>query len=109
MKKQLRKLFVSWCMLSLGVSLNAQPTAPSKQGELSTTQEKQSKDTSYELKHKKGRWFKKMNQPNVRYFSIKKTFDRHFGKHRWEESGTRELGESWIKTKLFYLDKKGRV
>ena len=29
--------------------------------------------------------------------------------HKWEGSKTRSLGESWIKTKIFYLDKNGKV
>lgn len=66
-------------------------------------------DLSYEMKHKNSAWYSAMSKPNADYFAIKKSFDTYFGSHKWEYSKTRELGENWIKSKIFYLDKNGIV
>src|SRR5579859_5975754 len=61
------------------------------------------------LEHAKQKWFKLMQQPQADYFSIQKKFERYFRKHPFEGSGPKEYGTAWLKTKLFYLDAKGRV
>ncbi len=66
-------------------------------------------DNVYEMKHKNSAWFKEMRKPSADYFKIKNLFDNYFGSHKWERSKSREYGEGWIKTKLFYLDKNGKV
>jgi photosystem II stability/assembly factor-like uncharacterized protein len=66
-------------------------------------------DMAYEIKHKNAAWFKAMNKPGANYFAVKKSFDKYFGRHRWEKSKARETGEGWIKDKIFYLDKNGNV
>jgi hypothetical protein len=50
-----------------------------------------------------------MQKPNANYFAIQRKFNRYFRKHPLEGSGPKEYGVSWLKTKLFYLDAKGRV
>jgi PKD repeat protein len=70
--------------------------------------EEEKEDIKYELKHKSQAWFKGMKS-GADYFKIKEKFDTYFGNHRWEESKSRELGESWIKENIFYLDKEGLV
>jgi photosystem II stability/assembly factor-like uncharacterized protein len=66
-------------------------------------------DEFYELKHKSLAWYKAMSRPNANYFTVKKSFDKYFGNHKWEKSKAREIGESWIKSNIFYLDKNGKV
>ncbi len=65
-------------------------------------------DLEYEMKHKSQPWFSNMKD-GANYFEVKNNFDTYFGNHRWEKSKPRALGESWIKTKLFYLDNNGNV
>ena len=65
--------------------------------------EEEKEDLKYELKHKSQAWFTGM-KPGADYFKIKEKFDTYFGNHKWEESRSRELGESWIKENIFYLD-----
>ena len=43
------------------------------------------------------------------YFEVKNDFETYFGERQWEKSKPRALGESWLKSKLFYLDEKGIV
>lgn len=74
-----------------------------------TEKESEKEDMIYEIKHKNSSWFRRMNQPGANYFEVKKEFDRYFGTHKWEKSKPRELGEGWIKSKIFYLDKNGIV
>ncbi len=74
----------------------------------SQKREEKKEDSKYELKHKKQAWFKGMKS-GANYFQIKEKFDTYFGNHKWEESKPRELGESWIKQNIFYLDKDGFV
>jgi photosystem II stability/assembly factor-like uncharacterized protein len=66
-------------------------------------------DRAYEAKHKNSKWFRAMSKPNADYFAVKKSFDKYFGTHQWEESRCRQTGEGWIKSKIFYLDKNGKV
>lgn len=70
---------------------------------------KEKEDSQYELKHKNSAWYKAMQQPHANYFVVKKYFDKYFASHKWEESRCRELGEGWIKSSIFYLDKNGIV
>ncbi|TDE46573.1 T9SS type A sorting domain-containing protein [Flavobacterium rhamnosiphilum] len=70
--------------------------------------EEEKGDIKYELSHKNQAWFTGM-KPGANYFQIKEKFDTYFGNHKWEESKPRELGESWIKENIFYLDKEGFV
>ncbi|MGC5744183.1 RICIN domain-containing protein [Chryseobacterium sp. NFX27] len=65
-------------------------------------------DIEYEIRHKSMPWFSEMKD-YADYFKIKSNFDKYFGNHRWEKSKPRSLGEDWLKTKLFYLDEKGKV
>ncbi len=69
---------------------------------------KEVEDFEYELKHKNTDWFLNMND-GADYFSIKEKFDLYFSDHKWEKSKARSLGEAWLKSKLFYLDKNGKV
>jgi photosystem II stability/assembly factor-like uncharacterized protein len=71
-------------------------------------EEREKEDAKYELKHKNQAWFRGM-KTGADYFEIKEKFDTYFGNHRWEGSKSREIGESWIKEKIFYLDKEGKV
>jgi photosystem II stability/assembly factor-like uncharacterized protein len=70
--------------------------------------EEKEEDRAYELKHKSQAWFKGM-KPGANYFKIKEKFDTYFGSYKWEESKPREIGETWIKQNVFYLDKDGLV
>lgn len=65
-------------------------------------------DIKYELIHKSQPWFSGMRD-HADYFKVKDNFEKYFGKHRWEKSKPRSLGEDWLRTKLFYLDEKGKV
>lgn len=65
-------------------------------------------DIKYELKHKSQAWFSGMKS-GADYFEIKEKFDTYFGNHKWEKSKSRQVGESWIKENIFYLDKEGKV
>lgn len=71
-------------------------------------EEDEKEDIKYELKHKNQPWFKGM-KPGADYFKIKKKYDTYFGNHKWEHSRARSTGSSWIKEKIFYLDKNGLV
>ena len=68
----------------------------------------QEKDFEYEIKHKSQPWFSNMRD-GANYFEVKRNFDTYFGSRKWEKSKPRALGESWLKSKLFYLDKNGIV
>lgn len=65
-------------------------------------------DLKYEIEHKSRPWFLGMKD-GADYFKIKKAFDTYFSAHKWEKSKPRSLGEHWLKEKLFYLDKYGKV
>ncbi len=65
-------------------------------------------DLKYEIEHKSQPWFSNMKN-GVDYFEVKQKFDTYFGNHKWEKSKPRMLGESWMKSKLFYLDGNGYV
>ena len=65
-------------------------------------------DFAYEMEHKSQPWFSNMKD-GVNYFNIKKNYDLFFGNKQWEKSKPRTLGESWLKSKIFYLDSKGYV
>ena len=65
-------------------------------------------DFEYETKHRSQPWFSQMKD-GANYFEVKRNFDQYFGTHKWETSKARQLGVSWLKTKLFYLDAKGMV
>ena len=65
-------------------------------------------DLEYEMKHRSQPWFLQMKD-GANYFEVKRNFEKYFGTRKWEKSKTRELGESWLKTRLFYLDANGIV
>lgn len=65
-------------------------------------------DMKHEIAHKSQPWFLGMKD-GADYFDIKKSYDTYFGQHQWEKSKPRSLGESWIRSKIFYLDKNGKV
>lgn len=65
-------------------------------------------DMEYEIKHKSMSWFSEMKD-YADYFKIKSNFEKYFGNHIWEKSKPRSLGEDWLRTRLFYLDEKGKV
>ena len=69
----------------------------------------ENEDIETALEHAKQKWFKLMQKPNADYFKVKSKFDRYFRKHPLEGSAPKEFGLEWLKTKLFYLDRKGRV
>lgn len=72
------------------------------------TKEEEEEDIKYEIKHKSMPWFSEMKD-YADYFKVKSNFDKYFGNHRWEKSMPRSFGEDWIRTKLFYLNEKGKV
>ncbi|MEI7736376.1 MAG: LamG-like jellyroll fold domain-containing protein [Ferruginibacter sp.] len=76
-----------------------------------TTKEEddENEDVKTSALHSKQLWFKLIHQPNVNYFAVKKSYDAYFKAHPLENSGPKEYGLSWLKTKLFYLDVYGRV
>lgn len=61
------------------------------------------------IEHAKQKWFVLMSRKNVDYYKVKKEFDSYFDKHPFEESGEREYGLGWLKTKVFYLNHKNKV
>ena len=65
-------------------------------------------DLEYEMKHRSQPWFLQMKD-GANYFEVKRNFDQYFGTRKWETSKARQLGVSWLKTKLFYLDANGMV
>lgn len=91
--------FLLLALLSLNIL--AQKTDKKEEGE-------ENEDFKYETKHKNKPWFSEMKD-GADYFAIKNKFDQYFGKHNWEQSKNRQIGEDWLKTKLFYLDKNGKV
>lgn len=68
----------------------------------------QEEDFKYELKHKSQSWFSDMKDGS-NYFEVKQNYDTFFRDKKWQKSKPRALGESWLKPKLFYLDKNGIV
>lgn len=67
------------------------------------------KDPAYEAAHKDTDWFRSMTKPNADYFKVKGQYEKYFGRHKWEKSKPRQIGESWLKTKIAYLDANGIV
>lgn len=65
-------------------------------------------DFEYEMKHKNQAWYGLMKD-GADYFEFKREFDNYFGSRQWEKSKPRSLGETWLKTKLYYIDAKGIV
>jgi photosystem II stability/assembly factor-like uncharacterized protein len=70
--------------------------------------EEENEDLEYEIEHKSQPWFANMKD-GANYFEVNKQFGKYFSKHKWQQSKARQLGESWLKTKIFYLDSKGNV
>lgn len=66
-------------------------------------------DSAYEVKHKNTDWYREMSKPNADYFKVKAEYEKYFGNHKWEKSKPRQIGESWLKRSIYYLDKDGRV
>ena len=62
-----------------------------------------------EEKHRRSVWYSAMQQKKPNYFKVKKLFENYFAQHPTEESKPKELCASWLKTSIFYLDKKNRV
>ncbi|WP_027381500.1 LamG-like jellyroll fold domain-containing protein [Chryseobacterium daeguense] len=71
-------------------------------------EQEEDEDFEYEMTHKSLPWFSEMKDGGD-YFKIRSEFDQYFGNHTWEKSKTRSLGEDWLKKKLFYLDRNGKV
>jgi PKD repeat protein/photosystem II stability/assembly factor-like uncharacterized protein len=71
-------------------------------------QENNNENFDYEIKHKSSAWFQNMKD-GADYFYVKKMFEKYFAQYPWEKSKNRNLGESWLKSKIFYLDKHNRV
>ncbi|GLR18069.1 LamG-like jellyroll fold domain-containing protein [Portibacter lacus] len=67
------------------------------------------KDSAYEALHKDTDWYREMTKPNADYFKVKNEYEKYFGSHKWEKSKPRSLGESWLKSKIAYLDANGHV
>jgi hypothetical protein len=109
----MKKIYLLPLALLTSISLYAQTISTDnmkgKTELVNKSLEDEKEDIAYEMKHKSASWFKKMNQPHSNYFEVKKEFDRYFGSHLWEKSKPRQLAESWIKSKIFYLDKNGIV
>jgi photosystem II stability/assembly factor-like uncharacterized protein len=76
--------------------------------EKESEEEEEGEDMAYDIKHKSMAWFQNM-KPGSDYFAVKSKFDKYFGNHRWEKSKPRQLGEGWLKSRIFYLDAKGKV
>ncbi len=91
-------LFLSFAILSN--SLFAQQINGNEETEANQTTE---------LKHTNSAWFKAMQSPNVNYFKVKAGFEKYFSVNKFEDSKPREIGEGWLKSKIFYLDKFGNV
>lgn len=70
--------------------------------------EKGKEGFEYEIEHKSQPWFAHMKD-GANYFKVKKNYDLYFADKQWEKSKPRTLGESWLKTKLYYLDPNGIV
>ena len=70
--------------------------------------EKEKEDYEYEIRNKSQPWFANMKD-GANYFEVKKNYDLYFGDKQWEKSKPRTLGESWLKSKLYYLDANGFV
>ena len=70
--------------------------------------QEENKDFEYEIKHKSESWFNNM-QDGANYFDVKKDFETYFGNKRWIKNKPRALGESWLKSKIYYLDENGTV
>ncbi|MEO5943163.1 MAG: LamG-like jellyroll fold domain-containing protein [Ferruginibacter sp.] len=106
---------ISIAFLLITVNLKAQEhkvSTPAKDSITNKYQEKEDDENeSIEAAeaHSKRKWFTMMSQPQVSYFKVQKKFTRYFKKHPLEGSAPREYGTGWLKTKIFYLDKKGRV
>ena len=85
-------------------SMSAQINKPQKEKE----NEEEQENFEYDIKHKSQKWFLDM-QNGANYFAVKSAFDAFFKNHKNEKSKPRALGESWLKSKIFYLDNKGFV
>ena len=97
-------LFVSAFLYAQQRVIHHAPAASSN-----VVSEKEKEDFDYEIRHKSQSWFTNMNQPAADYFAVKDSFDTYFASRSWEKSKPRALGESWLKTKIFYLDNQGKV
>lgn len=98
----------AYCSLAQSTQAPVKKESPSTR---TTVREEEDETESVEtaLEHAKQAWFKLMQKPNANYFKIERKFERYFKKHPLEGSGPKEYGVSWLKTKIFYLDVKGRV
>ncbi len=105
----MRITILIFCAFFFFQSSNAQPKKAVQKPDKNIREESEKEDIKYELKHKNQAWFKSMNKSGADYFVVKNAYDKYFANHKWEDSKTRELGASWIKTKIFYLDKNGKV
>lgn len=79
-----------------------------KEREDDNEEEEEGEDIAFEIKHKSMAWFQNM-KTGADYFAVKKNFEKYFGNHRWEKSKPRQLGENWLKSRIYYLDNQGRV
>jgi hypothetical protein len=59
--------------------------------------------------HERSVWYKAMQKKNANYLKVRKSYDNYFKRHPNEQSKPRQLYENWLKTNVFYLDKKNRV
>ena len=96
------------CILSFSNNLQAQ-TLEATHNSVNASHTAEEEEGKYEEKHKNSAWFKAMSKPNANYFKVKSEFDKYFGTHQWETSKPRQLGESWLKTRIYYLDKDCKV
>ena len=73
------------------------------------TEQHEETASQFEEKHRKSVWFKLMKEKNPNYFQVKKLFTDYFHQHPSEDSKAKDVCANWLKTQVFYLDKKNRV
>ncbi|HLZ86785.1 MAG TPA: LamG-like jellyroll fold domain-containing protein [Puia sp.] len=112
MRSTILLLFVALSFAHLATAQTVQGTAPREKvapPKEDNKEEGENESAETALEHAKQKWFRLMQKPNADYFAIQRKFLRYFRKHANEGSGPKEYGASWLKTKLFYLNARGRV
>jgi photosystem II stability/assembly factor-like uncharacterized protein len=71
--------------------------------------EEEDESLETEMKHRRSVWYKAMQKKKPDYFEVKKLFENYFRKNPNEKSKPKQICADWLKTQIFYLDKKNRV
>ncbi len=108
---------ICFIMVAINLSVLAQHIEQGEKGKVrwensilkSESENEEKASSAIEEKHRRSIWYTLMQKKNPDYFKVREQFISYFTKHKNEDSKPKEVCANWLKTQIFYLDKKNRV